>query len=82
MVIVNISSAKARLGQLIEAAESGEIVMLARAGRPVVKLVPYQPPKRGIKLGLLKGKIAEGLAAGIAKPLTQRQVARMFGSTI
>jgi hypothetical protein len=48
----------------------------------VVQLVPYQPPTRGIRLGLLKGQIAEGLADDVMKPLTRKQVTRMFGSTV
>ncbi|MGH7438881.1 MAG: type II toxin-antitoxin system Phd/YefM family antitoxin, partial [Polyangiaceae bacterium] len=37
--IVNITAAKARLSQLIERAASGEVVILARAGKPRAKLV-------------------------------------------
>ena len=37
---VNIYEAKARLSKLIEAAEKGEEVIIARAGQPLVRLVP------------------------------------------
>jgi prevent-host-death family protein len=82
MRTVNISSAKSQLGRLIRAAESGETVILARAGKPVVQLIPYQPPARRIRLGLLKGQIAGGLIEDIDKPLTRTQIDRMFGSTL
>ncbi len=36
---VNIAEAKAKLSQLIDAAERGEEVILARHGRPVAKIV-------------------------------------------
>lgn len=37
-ITVNIAEAKARLSALVEAAERGEEVVLARAGKPVVKM--------------------------------------------
>jgi len=39
MEAVNIAEAKAKLSQLVDMAERGEEVVLARHGRPVVKLV-------------------------------------------
>jgi prevent-host-death family protein len=44
MVIRNVADAKANLSQLIEAALSGEEVVLARYGKPLVRLVPIEPP--------------------------------------
>ena len=41
---VNIHHAKTNLSSLILKAEAGEEVVIARAGKPVVKLVPIQPP--------------------------------------
>ena len=40
MVIANIHEAKSRLSKLIERAMSGEEVIIAKAGQPVVRLVP------------------------------------------
>ncbi len=37
---VNIYEAKARLSALIEQAESGEEIIIARAGKPVARLTP------------------------------------------
>jgi prevent-host-death family protein len=39
---VNIHYAKTNLSQLLLKAESGEEVVIARAGKPVVRLVPVQ----------------------------------------
>jgi prevent-host-death family protein len=75
---VNIHEAKTTLSQLVEAAESGETVVLARAGKPVVQLVRLKK-KRGIKLGGLKGKIPEKLIADIAKPLSKKDIETLFG---
>jgi len=75
---VNIHEAKTTLSQLVEAAESGETVVLARAGKPVVQLVRLKK-KRGIKLGGLKGKLSEKLIEEIARPLSRRDLERLFG---
>jgi prevent-host-death family protein len=39
---VNIHEAKTHLSRLVERVEAGEEVVIARAGRPVARLVPYQ----------------------------------------
>ncbi len=39
---VNIGEAKTRLSELIAASERGEEVVIARAGKPAVKLVPAE----------------------------------------
>lgn len=53
---VNVQEAKTRLSQLLAAAERGEEVIIARAGKPVVRLIPIEePPKR--TLGFLEGVI-------------------------
>lgn len=42
MEIANIHEAKSRLSKLIERAMSGEEVIIAKAGQPMVRLVPIQ----------------------------------------
>jgi prevent-host-death family protein len=39
-MIVNVHSAKTNLSKLLERAENGEEVIIARAGKPVVRLTP------------------------------------------
>ena len=41
MQITNISEAKASLSKLIEKALRGEEVIIGKAGKPVVKLIPF-----------------------------------------
>ena len=79
---VNIHEAKTTLSQLVEAAEAGEKVVLARAGKPVVQLVRLRKRRGGIKLGLLKGRLPERLLADIDKPLTRREVDKLFGGAV
>lgn len=57
MLITNIYEAKTNLSKLIEYVLSGKEVVIAKAGKPVVKLVSYLPSKEKRKPGLLKGKI-------------------------
>lgn len=48
---VNVTEAKTKLSQLIDDAAAGEDVVIARAGRPVVRLVPMaDPPARVVGL--------------------------------
>ena len=53
--IVNMHEAKSTLSKLVEKVVGGEEVVIARAGKPVAKLVKYEREPR--RLGLLDGKI-------------------------
>ena len=57
MVARNISQAKAELSALIEAVQKGNEVILAKAGRPVAKLVAYRGPIGPRKPGSMAGQI-------------------------
>ncbi len=52
---VNVHEAKTHLSKLLDDAEAGEDIVIARAGKPVVRLVPVGRELPGI-IGLLKGK--------------------------
>lgn len=54
--IVNMHEAKTTLSKLVEEAEAGEEILIARAGKPVVRLVPVQTRERR-KLGQWAGKV-------------------------
>lgn len=41
---VNVQEAKTRLSKILAQAESGEEVVIARDGTPIVRLVPVGPP--------------------------------------
>ena len=57
-MIVNVHAAKTNLSKLIEQAEAGEEVIIARNSEPVVRLVPVGRPKPKRVFGALAGKIA------------------------
>jgi len=54
---VNIFEAKTQLSKLVQMAENGEDVVIARAGKPVVRLTKLEPEKKPIVFGLMKGEI-------------------------
>ena len=51
---VNIHDAKAQLSSLVARAEAGEEIIIARANKPVVRLVPVAPPSNQRRLGEAK----------------------------
>ncbi|RWA45765.1 antitoxin [Cupriavidus sp. UYMSc13B] len=57
MQTVNIHEAKTHLSRLIEEVAAGDEVVIAKAGKPVVRIVPFAKPKPPRRLGGLQGKI-------------------------
>ena len=53
----NIHEAKTHLSRLVEMAAKGEVFVIAKAGKPLVKVVPInEPPARPTqRIGFLKG---------------------------
>jgi prevent-host-death family protein len=48
--------AKTDLSKLVERAEAGEEIVIARAGKPAAKLIPLTKTRNRRRLGLLDGK--------------------------
>ncbi|MDB5101765.1 MAG: antitoxin [Cyanobacteria bacterium RYN_339] len=57
MSIVNIHDAKTHLSRLLERAAAGEEIVIARAGKPIARLMPLEDTPRRRPLGLLTGQI-------------------------
>lgn len=53
----NIHEAKAKLSALVELAANGEEVIIAKAGKPVARLVRYEQAQQPRPMGLLKGQV-------------------------
>ncbi len=69
-IVVNIHQAKTQLSKLIQHAMSGEEVIIAKDGEPMVKLAPIYP--EGLKRpapGLYEGKIT--ILPGFDEPLDE-----------
>lgn len=52
-----MNEAKTHLSRLVEMVEAGEEVVLARAGRPVARIVPYLARTRERRGGQWKGRV-------------------------
>jgi len=60
MRTVNIHEAKTHLSRLVERAAHGEPFIIARAGKPLVKVVPLDAPtaRAPRRFGFLRGQIS------------------------
>ena len=74
--VFNMHAAKTHLSRLVDDAVDGKDVVIARAGRPVVRLVPVAKESRRRGFGSLKGKIRIG--KDFDAPLPD-ELARAFG---
>lgn len=59
MHTVNIHEAKTHLSRLVEQAAAGDFFVIAKAGKPMVKVIPFHAPNlpEMKRLGFLKGQI-------------------------
>ena len=75
MITVNIHEAKTQLSKLVERASKGESFIIAKAGKPMVKVVPIEAKKKPQRLGFMKGEInvPDDINAGDA------EIAKLFG---
>lgn len=60
MLTVNIHDAKTQLSRLVEQAARGEAFIIAKAGKPKVKVVPLTEAEAGTaqRLGFMAGELA------------------------
>ena len=54
---LNLYQAKTQLSKLVERAAAGEEIVIAKAGKPMARLVPLPRPTKPREPGFLKGKI-------------------------
>lgn len=74
--IVNMHEAKTNLSKLVEEAEHGEDILLARAGKVVARIVALRPA-RARELGQWKGKVR--MAEDFDAPLPEDDLAHWEG---
>jgi prevent-host-death family protein len=60
MLTVNIHEAKTQLSKLVEQAAQGEAFIIAKAGKPMVKVIPLGSEQVGTahRLGFMQGEIS------------------------
>lgn len=78
MIVRNISQAKAELSSLLESVRKGDEVILAKAGKPVAKIVPYHSAIRPRTPGCMAGEIK--IAPDF--DLLPTDIAEAFGMTV
>ena len=57
MRVVNIHAAKTHLSRLVNEVAAGEEIVIAKAGKPVARLLPIEPRRAPRQPDLLKGEI-------------------------
>jgi len=67
---VNVHAAKTHLSRLIEEVEAGETVILARAGKPVARIVPMEVEPSSGRIGFLKGHVKNDDSVDFSGPAT------------
>ena len=54
---MNVHEAKTHLSRLLKRVAAGEEVVIAKAGRPIARLIPFAKPRGNRPLGTEKGRI-------------------------
>ncbi len=78
MKTVNLHAAKTHLSRLVDEAAAGQDVVIAKSGKPMVRLVPVASKVRRTGFGTLRGKIR--IADDFDAPLPD-DLLRAFGAT-
>lgn len=73
---VNLHAAKTTLSQLVDEAVAGQDIVIAKAGKPMVRLVPVARETRRRGFGADKGKIS--ISEDFDAPLPP-EILRSFG---
>jgi prevent-host-death family protein len=76
MRTVNIHEAKTNLSRLVDAAAKGESFIIAKAGKPLVKVVPVEAPQVKKRLGFLEGQFT---VPDDFDTMFQDEIEKMFG---
>ena len=78
MKTVNIHEAKTQLSRLVERAAKGEPFVIAKAGKPLVKVSALDAPAQPQRLGFLKGEIQ---VPDDFDRMGENEIAALFGMT-
>jgi prevent-host-death family protein len=76
MLIVNIHEAKTQLSRLVDNAVKGESFVIAKAGKPLVKVSALESPDTPQRIGFLTGEIA---VPRDFNTMGANEVAKLFG---
>ena len=71
---VNIAEAKAQFSELVEQAEKGRSIVIARNGRPIAKLVPLNEKRPKVKPGFARDLLSEEQVEALTRPWTKEEL--------
>ncbi|MFO1433115.1 MAG: type II toxin-antitoxin system Phd/YefM family antitoxin [Candidatus Competibacteraceae bacterium] len=57
MQIVNVYEAKTHLSRLLEQVAAGEEIVIAKAGKPLARLIPYEEQETPREPGYWRGRV-------------------------
>jgi prevent-host-death family protein len=77
MVMVNIHEAKTQLSRLVDRAAKGEPFVIAKAGKPLVRVSALDAPTTPKRLGFLAGEIA---VPDDFDRMAESEIAALFGA--
>jgi antitoxin (DNA-binding transcriptional repressor) of toxin-antitoxin stability system len=77
MLIINIHEAKTQLSRLVENALKGEAFIIAKAGKPLVKVSALESPGAPKRVGFLAGEIA---VPRDFNTMGEKEIGKLFGS--
>ena len=77
MITVDIHEAKTQLSKLVDQAVKGEAFVIAKAGKPLVKVAALEAPSEPRRLGFLAGEIA---VPDDFNRMGEAEIAALFGS--
>jgi len=78
MKTVNIHEAKTQLSRLVDRAAKGESFVIAKAGKPLVKVTAIDAPAEPRRIGFLDGEIE---VPDDFDRMGEREIAALFGTT-
>ncbi|MGF1603081.1 MAG: type II toxin-antitoxin system Phd/YefM family antitoxin [Thermosynechococcaceae cyanobacterium] len=79
MKVANIHEAKTTLSKLIECALAAEEVIISKAGKPMVRLVMYEPNQEPRQPGLWEGQVI--MADDFDDPLPEEVLRGFLGES-
>jgi antitoxin (DNA-binding transcriptional repressor) of toxin-antitoxin stability system len=77
MITVDVHEAKKQLSRLVDRAAQGEPFIIAKAGKPLVKVSALHTPARPNRLGFMAGEVA---VPDDFDRMAEREIAALFGA--
>ena len=74
MRTVNVHEAKTNFSRLIDAANAGEVILLAKGGRPWARLMPLENNRPQRQPGVLAGRLTLPPAEALLEPLPEEEL--------